>query len=662
MGARDFQLRHLRHDESAKDHRVHILVQLVSSTAKLDDPDFEETSRAGDVIAGSIQVRYLDRLEQKQNVVVVEGSRHLKDELDDSILAIKLIDSSDVRQIPGFGKGAIIGVIDSGFELTHPCFCDEEGNTRVLTAWDQVNRNEEVGQSPSGFNYGVEYGQAYIDRRARAGKTITIKNDEGAGSHGTAVAAIAAGNGMPFGIYQGMAPEAELVLVSYKNDVQIGGSAFVMDAICYILKIAASQNKPVVINLSQGDNLGAHDGSSLLERGIDNLLDQERLLIVNSAGNGRGGSRHAEGRLVASAEYPLSFSFKQGKEVNGDTIDIWYQGADRFSVALTSPTGWQSDFVHPDCAERIVTPEGNTAFVYSELDYPTNHDNRISVIFEKGNPWASGAWGLTLRPDNIGCGDFHAWTDRPNAVSAIVFSDPSDNSTVTLPGTARNIITVSGFVSRPVNADAGRIRGDLAGGTSLGPTRDDRRKPDITAPSSMLMVPKLSGPGNDSGPSYGPQSGTSMAAPHLAGIIALLWALKPALTPESIRSALHTTAVEDKFTGSVPNMRWGKGKVDAGALYRALFLTINDQRNGETTMAEQRIPFEINVKNDRGDEMPFSLEIIIRDGSFAGIEGRSGDELVEGTLNLRKKSNADGGDQCWVCGRLGCEEVSPCPN
>jgi hypothetical protein len=79
-------------------------------------------------------------------------------------------------------------------------------------------------------------------------------------------------------------------------------------------------------------------------------------------------------------------------------------------------------------------------------------------------------------------------------------------------------------------------------------------------------------------------------------------------------------------------------------------------------MSEERIPLELNIKDRNGAVTPFSLEIIVRDGDIAGIEGRSGDDLVEGTLHLRRKNSiAEGGDQCWVCGRTGCQEVIPCP-
>ena len=568
MAVFDFQVTHNHPNFSAE--RLHLLIELRDARTSLSHSGFRETSRAGNIIAGSIPTESLHEYKQEPAVLLVESTRQIKDELDDSIVAIRLRDSADVRQIPSRGQGAIIGVIDSGFELTHPCFRDDEGRTRILSAWDQIVDGKTTGRSPKEFGYGTEYAQTEIDEFASKGQTLLIKNDSRAGSHGTAVAGIAAGNGVPFGIYEGMAPEAKLILVSYRNDVPIGGSAFILDAISYILRVAKSQRKPVVINLSQGDNLGAHDGSSLLERAIDYLLANEPLLIVNSAGNGRGGQRHTQGRLYHDNEHFVQFTFTKDQVVDDDTIDLWYAGTDRFSLAVKTPAGYQSEFVPAGCEAVINFPGGGTAHVYSEIDFPTNHDNRISIVFGNRERWEPGEWAIVLRGDLVRNGMFHAWTDRPNAVSAITFTNPSDDYIVTLPGTAHHIITVTGFVSRPVNADAGRTRGELAGGTSFGPTRDARLKPDLTGPSSMIMAPRLTG-GVGGMPLYAPNSGTSMAAPHVTGIIALVWALKPSMEPKEIRAALYTSAAADQFTKEVPNFLWGRGKADASGLYHALF-------------------------------------------------------------------------------------------
>jgi subtilisin family serine protease len=365
-----------------------------------------------------------------------------------------------------------------------------------------------------------------------------------------------------------VAPEAELVFVTYRNDTPIGGSAFVIDGIEYILEQARARRRPAVINLSQGDNLGAHDGTSLLEKAIDLYTEREGVLIVSSAGNEREGRHHARGHVTQGADYQLPFELTEGAGpvVDGDTIDLWYYPEDRFAVALRTPSGLQSEFLQPDTEQLISFRGGARAYVSSETAAGNGH-NRITIIFERGPGWGPGRGALILRGDSVRRGDFDAWADRPSAVTRISFISHTDDCTVTIPGTSRNIITVSGYMTR---AECGLPEGALAPLTSLGPTRDGRLKPDLTAPGFSIMAPtprRAGGVGDDT---YVPTHGTSMAAPHVAGVIALLLEQDPGLTASRVKQLLISTARADAFTGTVPNQSWGGGKLDARAAYEAL--------------------------------------------------------------------------------------------
>ncbi|MBC8028506.1 MAG: S8 family peptidase [Pyrinomonadaceae bacterium] len=504
--------------------------------------------------------------------------------MDISVIEISLVEPITCsRLVPSDGRGALIGIIDSGFDLTHPSFLDARGRTRILAAWDQVNLGGSAGAPPLAFGYGVEYTGATIDEHVAAQSVVIVRNHEGAGAHGTYVAGIAAGSGAPHGVYKGVAPGADLILVTYRNDVPVGGSAYVLDAIDYIRKHARASGRPVVINLSQGDNLGSHDGMSLLERAIDYVIEEGRVLVVVSAGNERGGpaSHHAQGKVEQGRELALSFALSAGpgRVVDGDTIELWYGGSDRFAVALHAPDGNRSDFIKPDGIDVVLEfPAGNRAHVRSQSGHPTNGDNRIGIVLERGEGWGTGLWQLILRGDKVEHGDFDAWADRPNAVTVIDFrSHQSDASTITLPGNSRRAITVGGFISRPsLCKDNREVRGDFASGSSTGPTRDGRVKPDVTAPSTLVMAPRTRRDGHPI--CYDLMSGTSMAAPHVTGVVALLWSLWPELEAGQIRDALLSTAKNDAFTGITPNTNWGQGKLDARAAYEALSILVEKEK------------------------------------------------------------------------------------
>ena len=662
----DFQVRHLQQRCTDADERVHLLVQFKGDVSTLGKLGCQVTSVAGDIAAVFIQAGSLNELAEHPEITHVETSRTLKDELDISSVDINVVERPNgPRIIPGRGRGAIIGVIDSNFDLTHPCFSDTLGKTRIISAWDQANVDTLPGSPPKGFGYGVEYEREMIDENLAAGNILTVKNKKGIKSHGTYVAGIAAGNGAQELIFKGIAPEADLVFVTYKNDVPVGGSAFILDAIDYIRRRAREYANPVVINISQGDDLGAHDGKSLLERAIDNVVAEGRVLVVISAGNARHrpASRHASGKVEQGCDFSLPFALepKPVRPVDSDTLEIWYRRGDRFAVALKMPSGWTSDFISAGTSATIEFPAGNLACVYSELRHPTNGDNHIGIILEKGEGWEAGTWELILRGEEVRHGDFDTWADRPGSNTIIAFKrHQSDSSTVTLPATANSVITVGGFVSRPAaGGDTGEVKGTLSLGSSIGPTRDGRIKPDITAPSSQIMAPRLrtdACPPASFPPSYDLVSGTSMAAPHVAGTIALLWGLWPDLSSEQIRDALYSTARQDVFTGATPNTRWGQGKLDAGAAYKLLS---TQPRNGEAEMKENRIyGMQLTLERKDGSTIPLTIEFEARGEEIVRIRGvdPSGEAKYEVSLFVTRKV-AGGGDECYDC----IKPTTPCP-
>jgi len=324
--------------------------------------------------------------------------------------------------------------------------------------------------------------------------------------------------------------------------------------------------------------LGAHDGTSLLERAIDHVIEDGRVLVVVSAGNERGGPacHHARGKVEQGRELALSFALMIApcRGVDGDQVEIWYDGEDRLSVALQAPGGERSDFIESGATAVIEFPAGNRARICSQVGHPMNGDNRISMVLDRSEGWGTDLWQLILRGDRVERGDFDVWADCPNAVTIIDFrSHQSDASTITLPGNSRRAITVSGFISRPsLRGKAHEVKGDFAPGSSIGPTRDGRIKPDLAAPSTLIMAPRMRKNGRPL--CYDLQSGTSMAAPHVTGLVALLWSLWPELTAGRIHDALLSTARTDAFTGVTPNNNWGQGKLDAGAAYEALSILV----------------------------------------------------------------------------------------
>jgi subtilisin family serine protease len=518
-------------------------------------------------VTGSIEVGSLDALAGTDGVLVVEGSRPMLRELDLAVVDSRanLVHTGP----PGHrGTGVIVGIVDSGIDWTHDCFRRADGTTRILSIWDQFLTPQAGESNPPGFSYGVEYTRAQIDAALAGTGNVRHTDGDTQVGHGTHVAGIAAGDGSaaggpgnpPAGTFVGVAPEADIIVVANQGgNPGLGDSARTLDAINYIFQRAAAVNRPVVVNQSQGDNLGPHDGTSLLERGIDNLLGGAGRAMVKSAGNAAADRIHAEGTVTAGAPQIVQFTVGAG-DTTPETIDIWYEGADRFAFRITEPGGPTSATVNPGNSTTLNLGNGNSVFVDSRTADPNNGDNRIFLTISRGSAATleAGTWSFTLTGTTVVNGRFDAWIQRGNRIAS--FNAPHENParTISTPGTANEVITAASYITRGAGV------GGISAFSSRGPTRDGRPAPDVAAPGQLVISARASTLGGDT---YHSLQGTSMASPHVAGAVALMLQANPNLTQQQIKDCLRNNARSDAFTGATPNNTWGGGKLDVRAAF-----------------------------------------------------------------------------------------------
>ena len=549
-----------------------VLLQFAGDLAEIEALGFKTRSVAGDVAVGELELAKLDDLEENENVLRVEATRILHRDLD---IALPEIQANAVHSGPpgNRGSGVIVGIVDSGIDYQHQSFRGPDGTSRILAIWDQGLTPQGGESSPAGFGYGVEYTKTEIDAAlATADPLTTVRHQDlaAAGYHGTHVAGIAAGDGSvgtaaaPPNTYIGVAPEADIVLVANtrgraSGELGLGDSADTLDAIRYIFDLAAELRRPVVINQSQGDNVGPHDGTSLLERGIDNMLGEPGRSMVKSAGNEGSAYSHASGLLALGESHSPSINMP-GRPFPV-IIDIWYRGADRFSFSITPPGGAASSSVTPGSTVSLNLPNGNKLFVDSVLSDPGNNDNRIFVMIQRGSQATiqPGVWHFTLHGTAVNLGQWDAWIQRglPRPQFRAPFMNPARS--ISVPGTAKAIITAASYITNGAGV------GSRSSFSSLGPTRDGRQAPTLAAPGEWITSAQ---PGD----SYDQKRGTSMAAPMISGTIALMLERNSDLTQQQIKDCLTGTARADGFTGTTPNNAWGAGKLDALAAFRSVAL------------------------------------------------------------------------------------------
>ena len=594
-------------DAPATPERVGVLVKFTGDVADLKALGFEAGSVLGnpstdfEIATGTIPLDAVEALAAIDHVVKVEMGRPLQSELDVSPVEIRA-KPLHTGPTPITGRRVVVGVIDGGLDYRHHAFRFASGGSRILNIWDQSLTAVGSEAGPPEFpSLGVEYSQQQIDAALQSSDplaAVRVTDDDKA--HGTHVTGIAAGDGSQAGTrpgdhctgantYIGVAPDADIMFVRLSSGSnQLGESQNLIDAINYLFtragQLDGGTGRPCAINISLGDNLGPHDGTSLVEQAIGQMLVlNPRRAIVKSAGN-EGAADHHAMATVTAAGGKKTFTFSMPPAANTKQyMECWYDGAERLDVQLFAPgtPAPSSPVVHPGDPPNVWTvnpaapaAQQVTVTITSALNDPDNHDNRVFIEWggAAGVTPPNGNWSIEFTCTSAGSALLHCWLERGLRKEAPIFtSDVTSTHTISIPGTSANVITVGSYSAEELKSGSGTDteKGDLADSSSRGPTRMGARKPDISAPGVSVTSVK----GNSHGGCccdccydfYVDKSGTSMAAPHVTGVIALLFQKNPNLDIVDISLALTSTARDPGDGSTLPNNDWGTGKVDATA-------------------------------------------------------------------------------------------------
>src|SRR6185436_11942096 len=128
-----------------------------------------------------------------------------------------------------------------------------------------------------------------------------------------------------------------------RADEPTGYSHAHLAALIFIDWEASRLGRPVVVNVSQGMNAGAHDGQSPLEIAFDEFSKsgtREGRVIVKSAGNERAKRGHARVTVPPGGSETLTWRCPPG--VPDVLIELWWSGINEYRFALKSPSGESS--------------------------------------------------------------------------------------------------------------------------------------------------------------------------------------------------------------------------------------------------------------------------------------------------------------------------------
>ncbi len=581
----------------------------------------------------------VERVAELEEIEYVEKPKRFFYEVTDPVTD-SCIQQLSGRDLSLTGKGVLVAVLDSGIDYRLPVFRKRDGSTRIRYLWDQTlqpeepyvpNRGplpgeeaaeredglgdnsgeediaggaiDEAGgeseersyrrQPPEGFRQGVEFDAAQINEALQEEdpqRQFMLLPTVDTSGHGTAVAGIAAGysaggggNNALYGgarYYRGVAAEAELLIVKLglPDAASFPRTTEIMRGVTWAVRKALELQMPLAINLSFGNSYGAHDGSSLLERFLDNAAEIGRTVICVGSGNDGVSAGHLAGRLgaergagdgsaaqgVGGANPVASVELAVAEYESSLSIQLWKNYSDVYRIRLRSPGGQESElpqYVENGKYTLQLEQTEVLVFIGEPAPYATAQEIYLELIPAGRRYINSGVWTVRMEGIEVVTGQYYFYLPSAAARStATGFYRPTPEVTLTIPSTAAKVITVGAYDSTYDAYANFSGRGYADAERTIGVVTSGLAKPDLVAPGVRVTAPDIYG-------SYLPVTGTSFATPIVTGAAALLmeWGIvrgnDPFLYGEKVKAYLRRGARPLRGETVYPNDRVGWGKL-----------------------------------------------------------------------------------------------------
>lgn len=490
-----------------------------------------------------------------------------------------------IRNLPGLsltGRDTLIGFVDTGIDYTNSLFRNADGSTRIECIWDQ--NQEALGTGPTVYGYGAEYSREDINTALESDNPFSVVPSRDENGHGTFMASIAAGGIDEADNFSGMAPNSGIMVVKLKqvkkairdfliikDDVECYGEADILLGIRYLLNKASDLGLPLIICLGIGTSQGDHNGNTNLEMYLNTIANLRNVCVVSAAGNELGfGGHYSSFNTTGEETFSDQMEIYVGENDKGFSMEIWSTAPGLLKTSILSPTGEIFDSIPPLTDGYTIANfiyEGTMVFIDNTVVEKNTGDQVIFLRFQ--NP-AQGIWTINVTSLLGGAGRvFDAWLPIYNFMNSDTsFVRPDPDTTICAPGNGRGAITVAGY-NHYTNA--------LYVDSSRGFTRDEKIKPDITAPAVNVYgaLARSTGESADQPPLFIRESGTSIASAFTAGAASLImeWANTSGnnftANTESIKQMLIRGS---RYVAEVdyPNNSWGWGVLDVYGAFEVI--------------------------------------------------------------------------------------------
>ena len=452
------------------------------------------------------------------------------------------------------GRGVLIGIVDSGVDYRHPAFLTADGKSRILRLWDQSI----PGNPPEGYATGTEYTNEEINEAlslsVQEGRRL-VPSEDGSG-HGTAVLGVAAGSDFSRGaVNRGVAYESDLLVVKMGIPRQdsFPRTTELMQGVDYLVRQAIRLGRPIALNLSFGNNYGSHRGDSLLETYLDNVSGMGKNVICVGMGNNGNDALHTGEKLSPGEIQEIELGV--GAFEPTLNVQLWKNYEDEMEIYLEHPAGERVGPLFETLGAQHWQAGNTELLIYYGKPAPYHVTQEIYVDFlpqDEKTPYVdSGVWKIILAARNIKNGEYFLWLPGGKTLNpGTAFYLPRPQGTLTIPATARRVISVGAYDARQ------NTYADFSG---RGCRALPYPKPDLAAPGVDIYAPRPGG-------GYAAFTGTSFSTPFVTGAAALLmeWGIirrnDPYLYGEKLKAYLRRGAKALQGSEKLPNdlIGWGR--------------------------------------------------------------------------------------------------------
>ncbi|MHA1387058.1 MAG: S8 family serine peptidase [Candidatus Thorarchaeota archaeon] len=408
--------------------------------------------------------------------------------------------------------------------------------------------------------------------------------------HGTHVTSTIAGGQPGFTDYVGAAPGADLIIVRSQLN-----SADILDGISF-----AVENDADIINMSFSSYLGFLDGTDPEDLLVNEAFLNHGILTTAAAGNLGSHDKHASFTVPSNEDNTVLLRINNIQEDKSPYLSVLWQSDDRDEhIVLTPPSGDPIDlgeYSEIAGSSFALDTDNLSAYVFCEIS-PRGMNNIIVQVSADDHHWQNGIWDVTVTNtagEDIWI-DSYAWDGNWHTNYMTFESYTSNLRTISSPGTSDFAIAVASY-SESANS--------ITSTSSRGPRIDGAPKPNIAAPGVSITAAWGNFLSDDD--LWENKEGTSMASPHVAGVLALIRQAEGNDNPWMDYSALINGAGGLTNHYEIPLNDWGHGLLDASA---SIMYVLNETIESGSTLSDWSVLETFTLD---GDEPGVQADLDIR--------------------------------------------------